>query len=71
MSGIDPTGSQALSDVAIAVAKKTQDIERVQGEAMIAQLKDAAHTGKALAARGAVSAHAGPGETGQRIDVTG
>lgn len=57
------------NSVSIAVASKQLDAARAEGEAINSLIEDAA--GVAKASRGAVSAAAGPGESGGRVDVTG
>lgn len=57
------------NSVSIAVASKQLDAARAEGEAVNSLIENAASV--ANASRGAVSAAAGPGETGGQLDTTG
>ena len=66
---VNAAGQDLGYQIDIAVAKKSFDQARKQGDAMVSLMKDAASVGRA--ARGAVSPVAGPQEAGSGFDVTG
>jgi hypothetical protein len=63
------TGVDVRSQVDMAVAKKSLDAMKDQGNAMTDLIAQAGEVAKA--SRGAVSPTPGPGETGGRLDTTG
>ncbi len=60
------TDSGARGDM--LMARKVLDAMEAEGAAAVKMIRDAAEVGQT--SRAAISARPGPGETGQRLDVT-
>ncbi len=64
MSSINPSSASLSAQVSLAVAQKTQDVAKAQGEAAVAMLQQAAQLQQQL------SASSDP-HRGHRLDVLG
>jgi len=69
MSAPSLSNVNVANSVSMAVASKQLDAARAEGEAMNSLIQDAASISQS--SRGAVSAAAGPGETGGQLDSQG
>jgi hypothetical protein len=69
MEELSAAQGELSSKVGVAVARKANDAATAVGEAVLALLEGAVKLARE-GSRGAVSAAAGPGETGGNVDVT-